>query len=263
MRGVTGGGFGDHPRTRGVYGITVPSGAEDPGSSPHARGLPGPRHRHSAGGRIIPARAGFTGMIPDRPSKRGDHPRTRGVYIVTIPSGTDCTGSSPHARGLPGLYPPFDHVWGIIPARAGFTHHRVPSSEGRGDHPRTRGVYYYYARFPGDPQGSSPHARGLPLYQPTLGFLNRIIPARAGFTPLVPHRLSSRPDHPRTRGVYPAFAVVGDGVGGSSPHARGLPTGWPVASVVTGIIPARAGFTACPYAIPYARGDHPRTRGVY
>ena len=29
------------------------------------------------------------------------------------------------------------------------------------------------------------------------------------------------------------------------------------------IIPAHAGFTARPYAIPYARGDHPRTRGVY
>ena len=77
----------DHPRSRGVY---LPDGL--PGglaavSSPLARGLPGygvPGARQEG---IIPARAGFTMWRCLRSRSRGDHPRSRGVYVVVDAEG--------------------------------------------------------------------------------------------------------------------------------------------------------------------------------
>ena len=50
---------------------------------------------------------------------------------------------------------------------------------------------------------------------------------------------------------------------GSSPHTRGLPPYHHLSSSSAGIIPAHAGFTACPWEDGSGRRDHPRTRGVY
>ena len=70
----------DHPRSRGVY-VSVASGVpETVGSSPLARGLLTDERSHVQGARIIPARAGFTGLEVRSPY----HP----------------DGSSPLARGL-------------------------------------------------------------------------------------------------------------------------------------------------------------------
>ena len=91
----------------------------------------------------------------------------------------------------------------------------------------------------------------------------RIIPAHAGFTSRPTGPPPSRPDHPRTRGVYPSDQhnrVTGRG---SSPHTRGLRHRRPVAAVILGIIPARAGFTCRAGDLPPEHKDHPRTRGVY
>ena len=91
--------------------------------------------------------------------------------------------------------------------------------------------------------GSSPLARGLLAL--LLGILRRgrIIPARAGFTSIVFSVIDDEVDHPRSRGVYPAyFRVTTSGVG-SSPLARGLPGNDHTDGGVRGIIPARAGFT--------------------
>ena len=91
----------------------------------------------------------------------------------------------------------------------------------------------------------------------------RIIPARAGFTRLGDSIASLSSDHPRSRGVYRARASVCSPVAGSSPLARGLPLAVMSVSFLSGIIPARAGFTrACPRH-RRAPLDHPRSRGVY
>ena len=112
-----------------------------------------------------------------------DHPRSRGVYLPDDVSLKGLMGSSPLARGL--LEDWLRDYYGrrIIPARAGFTHHRRGSPPTRGiiparagftnrlfnsqqphkDHPRSRGVYYVYT------------------FESTTGLW--IIPARAGFTP--------------------------------------------------------------------------------
>ena len=91
--------------------------------------------------------------------------------------------------------------------------------------------------------GSSPLARGLRLALPDDGALERIIPARAGFTKRRPDRFSRRP--------------------GSSPLARGLHGDVSLRHVTRGIIPARAGFTGPLREGPARPRDHPRSRGVY
>ena len=131
----------DHPRSRGVY--TPPTVRDDSwyGSSPLARGLPVAKVSAILAPRIIPARAGFT-CSPGWPAPRsGDHPRSRGVYVV-----------------IPGLLP---FPARIIPARAGFTLPPAHSPISQGDHPRSRGVYQDDVSEITVASGSSPLARGL------------------------------------------------------------------------------------------------------
>ena len=111
--------------------------------------------------------------------------------------------------------------------------------------------------------GSSPLARGLPLRMILGRLCGRIIPARAGFTceASVESRLGSA--HPRARGVYGGREPAEVGGPGSSPLARGLRRRRSRSRRGSGIIPARAGFTAVSPASPWKCGDHPRSRGVY
>ena len=112
-------------------------------------------------------------------------------------------------------------------------------------------------------EGSSPLARGLLRCSAWHFCARRIIPARAGFTATVRSPSRSKPDHPRSRGVYLVAAQVDELLAGSSPLARGLPDTPTNPRDNARIIPARAGFTRavvlphCPFP------DHPRSRGVY
>ena len=151
----------------------------------------------------------------------------------------------------------------IAQTPAGFTQRFRPASLGIQDDRRSRGVYLQPSTTPYATPGSPPLARGLPPSRGVITVSVRIIPARAGFTTCRRPGSRSRPDHPRSRGVYfgqarpPAYSA------GSSPLARGLRDALPPLPSVVGIIPARAGFTrAAPYALRQ-RGDHPRSRGVY
>ena len=172
-----------------------------------------------------------------------DHPRSRGVYIGRARASDRAVGSSPLARGLRGP----DGLAGlrrrIIPARAGFTAALRRSGALAQDHPRSRGVYVRATASSALVAGSSPLARGLrsPVKARCTG--QRIIPARAGFTPVRSPAPRATPDHPRSRGVYDLKAHLGRITGGSSPLARGLLGLDPIAAMEAGIIPARAGFT--------------------
>ena len=275
---------GDHPRSRGVYPAGSHCGAWPWGSSPLARGLPQGASGVVLGGRIIPARAGFTSNGCPTTPRPGDHPRSRGVYRAPRRSHPGCAGSSPLARGLPGYKGWRVIVMGIIPARAGFTRRRVTLTGDFRDHPRSRGVYVTHTMFRLPETGSSPLARGLrdgagphagartgssPLARGLLAPRVRararvgIIPARAGFTrPLTGPRRAPR-DHPRSRGVYPSTWPTPTGGSGSSPLARGLLGQHCHHGRGRGIIPARAGFTIVVIVISSIVGDHPRSRGVY
>ena len=111
-------------------------------------------------------------------------------------------GSSPLARGLLKNYASLISVFRIIPARAGFTSQSGRCSHPDQDHPRSRGVYAIENSERTYKEGSSPLARGLlgALVGESVGL--RIIPARAGFTPLTQREEKEREDHPRSRGVY-------------------------------------------------------------
>ena len=151
----------------------------------------------------------------------------------------------------------------IIPARAGFTISESTRACGCRDHPRSRGVYTASRQGWHSRQGSSPLARGLQACRGRQGYCRRIIPARAGFT--VGGDLSGGlgGDHPRSRGVYVLWTTLTTKGHGSSPLARGLPTPQAPTRPMTGIIPARAGFTRSPALTSPVPRDHPRSRGVY
>ena len=91
----------------------------------------------------------------------------------------------------------------------------------------------------------------------------RIIPARAGFTSRPRPRPLPPWDHPRSRGVYVHIILAVSLIAGSSPLARGLLNIVGGEYSVSGIIPARAGFTKSRQAPSCHGADHPRSRGVY
>ena len=253
----------DHPRSRGVYHShhTHPKGIR--GSSPLARGLRRRREARRLVHRIIPARAGFTLMVSGSHGPDGDHPRSRGVYIMNDYTDNRGFGSSPLARGLRDIVIPVDRTIRIIPARAGFTGDGAHLFEGGGDHPRSRGVYRplpSHGRIAGD------HPRSRGVYRqhiPARGLIRGSSPLARGLLQGPPGAGPQREDHPRSRGVYPRIGVVPAGPVGSSPLARGLlilDLGGPQ---VRRIIPARAGFTADGIPGRLRGRDHPRSRGVY
>ena len=90
----------DHPRSRGVYGLSCHDSLLSAGSSPLARGLLDRVPRVGDAVRIIPARAGFTGCMGTPRGCSRDHPRSRGVYCDRSDDGGVEAGSSPLARGL-------------------------------------------------------------------------------------------------------------------------------------------------------------------
>ena len=96
----------DHPRSRGVYSSPMTRPSSTWGSSPLARGLQHFQTWEYGPVRIIPARAGFTVRHPGDRRRRGDHPRSRGVYVGVRRRSPRPSGSSPLARGLRRA-----HVW--------------------------------------------------------------------------------------------------------------------------------------------------------
>ena len=258
-----GGNIGDHPRSRGVYFLAWLEPAVHAGSSPLARGLP-PRSREpqrQCG--IIPARAGFTQGHQGGGCRDWDHPRSRGVYSGRSTYVSQQAGSSPLARGLHAHSRSRRRGTGIIPARAGFTRLRRSTPRTGQDHPRSRGVYRVVDTSKTDPTGSSPLARGLLRRRRRRLELRGIIPARAGFTRRRGKPRNEPKDHPRSRGVYASARSRRWSAVGSSPLARGLLGHVRPVPRVTGIIPARAGFTCRASQRGVCSRDHPRSRGVY
>ena len=192
------------------------------GSSPLARGLLSSEGYLRNHRRIIPARAGFTRVFGRLCRPSWDHPRSRGVYGARAYGTHALVGSSPLARGLLTLTAKIKKDHRIIPARAGFTSSRCRGARSGPDHPRSRGVYVFWFCVLFVRLGSSPLARGLPVTAPS-GYqiggssplarglrdiiadgrnIERIIPARAGFTCCTESCWKRAWDHPRSRGVY-------------------------------------------------------------
>ena len=233
------------------------------GSSPLARGLHNIADWEARQTRIIPARAGFTSTCARVAIIQADHPRSRGVYLGGVPSRRIRGGSSPLARGLHWYSLDKHLISRIIPARAGFTSSSAAKASSTPDHPRSRGVYPGRCHSSVLSFGSSPLARGLRPWGFRVWGPIGIIPARAGFTTECQAILTTREDHPRSRGVYLVVVRESSPDLGSSPLARGLHRNTIAPGNSFRIIPARAGFTCISITCGSTAMDHPRSRGVY
>ena len=109
--------------------------------------------------------------------------------------------------------------------------------------------------------GSSPLTRGKPDVPQHHAKMMRLIPAHAGKT----RRGDRNPDcvraHPRSRGENYASAPSKPPPAGSSPLTRGKHLDLAAPDPSRGLIPAHAGKTRSPRAMPPAPRAHPRSRG--
>ena len=136
-----------------------------------------------------------------------------------------------------------DIAGGLIPARAGNTHHEEGSSRGHWAHPRSRGEHGLIGIMGLVLLGSSPLARGTRILDLVEADDRGLIPARAGNTP--PHHVQGKePEaHPRSRGEHRLSSLPVKLPPGSSPLARGTRPLTTLSQNLLGLIPARAGNT--------------------
>ena len=103
------GGTGAHPRSRGEHMGRLAALRGSRGSSPLARGTPSAPTRIFALSGLIPARAGNTGCSQRGCTPQRAHPRSRGEHSCPAAGESQCSGSSPLARGTHLL------TWGFTP----------------------------------------------------------------------------------------------------------------------------------------------------
>ena len=94
------------------------------------------------------------------------------------------------------------------------------------------------------------------------GYVQRIIPARAGQTRTTAAPPHPGADHPRACGANVSVFLDRRGVGGSSPRVRGKHLSRILRIIITRIIPARAGQTKRPVPAYCLTADHPRACGA-
>ena len=90
-----------------------------------------------------------------------------------------------------------------------------------------------------------------------------IIPAHAGLTTLMNHRIPMVRDHPRACGAHKCLLSIQMNLWGSSPRMRGSHPELFKACSGGGIIPAHAGLTRQAGSSPCWPGDHPRACGAH
>ena len=172
----------DHPRLRGGNASTSRATAWTRGSSPLARGKHIGKSMCNLYAGIIPACAGETGRQHLVLGTCEDHPRLRGGNFDCISRFSMPAGSSPLARGKPGVRVGYTGDVRIIPACAGETQQPAAAPPPRRDHPRLRGGNGSEGTTRTVSSGSSPLARGKLPHPGPAGAHDRIIPACAGET---------------------------------------------------------------------------------
>ena len=172
-------------------------------------------------------------------------------------------GSSPLARGAPGVRLLRRSDAGLIPARAGSTSRSTSGSGRCRAHPRSRGEHDgSNIRIESD-VGSSPLARGARRMAVTWAGVNGLIPARAGSTKCTSTPAGCTTAHPRSRGEHSRACAASSCAFGSSPLARGARGRAVPDQRAHGLIPARAGSTPWRRTHPTSGRAHPRSRGEH
>ena len=232
-----------HPRSRGEHAGRGYAADARRGSSPLARGTRVRPGRGEEPCRFIPARAGNTRAREARGRHPAVHPRSRGEHGTGGCESRACCGSSPLARGTPGLALAGAHHGRFIPARAGNTSPTGRSIPPSTVHPRSRGEHGWRSMPCRRDHGSSPLARGTPDRSAPQRARARFIPARAGNTASTAPMPSAATVHPRSRGEHRDGSPFLTRHAGSSPLARGTPPVVGRGGLVVRFIPARAGNT--------------------
>ena len=128
-------------------------------------------------------------------------------------------------------------------------------------HPRSRGENDGHVRDGRCDVGSSPLARGKHHEGPDDPHQDRLIPARAGKTPVRPVSALKVAAHPRSRGENLDEHAHDAHARGSSPLARGKRVECCSLLHERGLIPACAGKTHTSPFSPSCGAAHPRSRG--
>ena len=110
-----------HPRSRGEHSPFTVISTSRIGSSPLARGTHRKYHIAAREHRLIPARAGNTGVRDFGHYRPAAHPRSRGEHGMVAVGGMSRLGSSPLARGTLLAEITRRPNERLIPARAGNT----------------------------------------------------------------------------------------------------------------------------------------------
>ena len=152
------------------------------GSPPLTRGIRTFQNVFTVSIGITPAHAGNTRRHPNHGIDPRDHPRSRGEYH-SLPKKLRCMmGSPPLTRGIHDFSCEHLMDYGITPAHAGNTLYFFIIGCVPGDHPRSRGEYFFKLQRRIVEVGSPPLTRGIRVNQSCRQKRNGITPAHAGNT---------------------------------------------------------------------------------
>ena len=171
-----------HPRACGENALAARTAVATSGSSPRVRGKHSGRPRRHPQRRLIPARAGKTGVPPIRPETNRAHPRACGENHQESARMRVERGSSPRVRGKLRYRADVEDRRGLIPARAGKTHIPEMYVYSVAAHPRACGENDNVVPVVISRLGSSPRVRGKPQVGESAKDDDGLIPARAGKT---------------------------------------------------------------------------------
>ena len=134
---------GAHPRWRGEHWFKAIDLEGANGSSPLARGAHPSVLRYVCFLGLIPAGAGSTARLPRLRPARAAHPRWRGEHCLVVCVLCHFFGSSPLARGAPGLLRVSRLRRRLIPAGAGSTNpSHIFMNSADGSSPLARGAHW-------------------------------------------------------------------------------------------------------------------------
>ena len=191
---------GAHPRACGENDAAPVRVRAMFGSSPRVRGKRPRRRARAQEDRLIPARAGKTRSVCAAARRERAHPRACGENVASASEWGGTTGSSPRVRGKPSMKSAAILAHGLIPARAGKTTAASSAVSSGGAHPRACGENVRWTSQADREGGSSPRVRGKLLLLRWGPRSRRLIPARAGKTPMTPRPPCTGPAHPRACG---------------------------------------------------------------
>ncbi len=232
------------------------------GRSPLTRGRPHSARRKSSPVRSIPAHAGQTVTQTACCCCHRVDPRSRGADRARGGDERGVRGRSPLTRGRQQRKNKQVRDVGSIPAHAGQTLVDRGALGIRQVDPRSRGADAATASQQARNTGRSPLTRGRRSSFPAFPNRLRSIPAHAGQTKAWREVKPVWGVDPRSRGADDQLRAIVTSRPGRSPLTRGRPVHRPEERHESGSIPAHAGQTRHPLAVPRASQVDPRSRGA-